>query len=137
MGNQLRVLSESFPMNINMTRCRWFQKYSCHCALDESSLSIRRVKAIHLSMLLSAQVIGFWEKWGKIGFASMREFGFTSFYKLLNTTEHYRLHTFSPIIMFFFLWQKENNLNISYYILSSTVHLRNNFNFRTQGVGRY
>ena len=33
-----RVLSERYPMNINMTRLR------CPCALDESSLSIGRVK---------------------------------------------------------------------------------------------
>ena len=42
-GTHLRVLSESYPMNTNMTGFRWFS--SLHpCALDKSSLSIGRVK---------------------------------------------------------------------------------------------
>ena len=44
-GTHLRVLSESYPMNTNMTgfRC-FFKKTLCSCALDKSSLSIGRVK---------------------------------------------------------------------------------------------
>ena len=41
MGTHLRVLNESFPMNTNMTGFRGFFH---SCALDESSLSIGRVK---------------------------------------------------------------------------------------------
>ena len=44
MGTHLRVLSESYLMNTNMTGFRWFPKYLHFCALDESSLSIWRVK---------------------------------------------------------------------------------------------
>ena len=40
MGTPLRVLSKSYPMNTNMVEFRWFSKYLCPCALDESSLSI-------------------------------------------------------------------------------------------------
>ena len=45
MGTHMKVLSESFPMNTNMTgfRC-FFQKYLHPCALAESSLSIGKVK---------------------------------------------------------------------------------------------
>ena len=43
MGTHLRVLSESFPMNTNMTGFRWFSKIFAICASGESSLSIRRV----------------------------------------------------------------------------------------------
>ena len=55
MGTHLTVLRESFPINNNITGFRWFSKKSesmkvmyfseemCHCALDESSLSIERV----------------------------------------------------------------------------------------------
>ena len=41
MGTHLRVLSESYPMSTNMTEFRWFLH---PCALDESSLSIGRLK---------------------------------------------------------------------------------------------
>ena len=44
MGTHLKVLCESYPMNTNMIGFKWFSKILCHCALDESSLSIRRVK---------------------------------------------------------------------------------------------
>ena len=44
MGTHLRVLSESFPMNTNITWFRWFSKMLHPCALGESSLSIGRVK---------------------------------------------------------------------------------------------
>ena len=40
LGTHLRVLSESYPMNTNMT---WFSKTFHPCALGESSLSIGRV----------------------------------------------------------------------------------------------
>ena len=45
MGPHLRVLSESYLMNTNMTgfRFRWFSKILCSCALDKSSLNIGRV----------------------------------------------------------------------------------------------
>ena len=44
MGTHLRVLSESYLMN-NMTGFEWFSKiYLRPCALDESRLSIERVK---------------------------------------------------------------------------------------------
>ena len=43
MGTQLRVLSESYPMNTNMTGfLDVFQKSLRSCALDKSSLSIGR-----------------------------------------------------------------------------------------------
>ena len=45
MGTHLKVLSESYPMNTNTTEFKGFsQKSLHHCALDESSLSIGRVK---------------------------------------------------------------------------------------------
>ena len=47
MGTHPRVLSESYPMNTNMTGFRWFSNIfkSLHrYALDESHISIRRVK---------------------------------------------------------------------------------------------
>ena len=43
-GTHLGVLSESFLMNTNMTGFRWVSKILRPCALDESSLSIGRVK---------------------------------------------------------------------------------------------
>ena len=43
MGTHLRELTESYPMNANMTGLRWFSKNLHHCASDESSLSIGRV----------------------------------------------------------------------------------------------
>ena len=43
MGTHLRELSESYPMNTNMTGFRWFSKIFAD-TLDESSLSIGRVK---------------------------------------------------------------------------------------------
>ena len=44
MGTYLRVLSESFPMNTNMTGFKWLTKKSC--ALDEDCLSIGRVNQL-------------------------------------------------------------------------------------------
>ena len=41
MGTHLRVLSESFPMNTNMTGFGSLR----HCALDKGSLGIGRVNA--------------------------------------------------------------------------------------------
>ena len=43
MGTHLRVLSESFPMNTNMTGFQWFFKKTHPCALDESIPSIGMV----------------------------------------------------------------------------------------------
>ena len=45
MGTHMRVLQESYPMNTNMTRFRWFSKILHPCALIERSLSIGRVNA--------------------------------------------------------------------------------------------
>ena len=42
--NHMEELSESYPMNTNMTGFRFFFKSLCPCALDKSSLSIGRVK---------------------------------------------------------------------------------------------
>ena len=44
MGTHLRILSERFPMNANMTGLDGFQKSLGPCALDKSGLSIGRVK---------------------------------------------------------------------------------------------
>ena len=44
MGTHLRVLSESYPINTNMTGFRWFSKILPSWVLDESSLGIIRVK---------------------------------------------------------------------------------------------
>ena len=45
MGTHLRVLSESYQMNTNMTGFRWvFEKSLPACTMDKSSLSIGRVK---------------------------------------------------------------------------------------------
>ena len=46
MGTHLRVFRESYLMNTNTLRFRWFSKILAplYCALDESSLSIGRVK---------------------------------------------------------------------------------------------
>ena len=45
MGSTHRiVLNKSYPMNTNMARFEWFSKELRPCALDESSLSIGRVK---------------------------------------------------------------------------------------------
>ena len=48
MGTHLRVLSESYPMNTNMTGFRLFSKSLRFCALDDSSLSIGRVLMVYL-----------------------------------------------------------------------------------------
>ena len=44
MGTHLRVLSESYPVNINMTGFRWISKGLASCSLDEGILSIGRTK---------------------------------------------------------------------------------------------
>ena len=44
MGTHRRILSQSYPMNINMFSSDGFQKSLCPCALDENILSVRRVK---------------------------------------------------------------------------------------------
>ena len=45
MGTHPRVPSESYPLNTNMTGLQWFSKiFASFCGLDESSLSIGRVK---------------------------------------------------------------------------------------------
>ena len=45
MGAHLRALSESFPMNTNMTGFRWILKTFAYSALDEVNLGIGRVNA--------------------------------------------------------------------------------------------
>ena len=52
MGTHLKVLSESYPMNTNMTRSRWFSKFFTFCTKDDGSLSNGRVKIL-LKHLLS------------------------------------------------------------------------------------
>ena len=46
MGTHLRVLSKSYPMNINVTEFRWFSKIFDLLSFDGYSLSIGRVKMI-------------------------------------------------------------------------------------------
>ena len=43
MGTHLRVLSESYPMNTNMTGFIWYIKSLHMFALDKSRLSIKKV----------------------------------------------------------------------------------------------
>ena len=57
MGTHLRVLSESFPMDTNMTGFRlfsYFFAFSCIERFYESKLSIKRVKKTS-QILLSAE----------------------------------------------------------------------------------
>ena len=56
MGTHLRVLCENDPMDTNMTGLDGFQKSMHPCALDASSLSIRRVKCTKEP----------WEGWGAL-----------------------------------------------------------------------
>ena len=51
MGTHLRVLSESYLLNTNMTGFRKFSKYLCPCSLDRNSLSIGRVKGLNTSCI--------------------------------------------------------------------------------------
>ena len=47
MGTHLRILSDSYLMNANMTGIGWFSKiFASNVSLDESSLSIRRVNPL-------------------------------------------------------------------------------------------
>ena len=46
MGTHMRALSESYLKNTNMTGIRWSSKIFVSLCLDESSLSIRRVKGM-------------------------------------------------------------------------------------------
>ena len=48
MGIHLRVLSDSYPMNTNMTGFRWFSNTSASLCFDENSLGNIRV-IIHVS----------------------------------------------------------------------------------------
>ena len=57
MGTHLRVLSESFPMNTNMTGLDGFRKSLRSCALDERSLSIERVEIATIGLLLSLKCL--------------------------------------------------------------------------------
>ena len=57
MGTHMRVLSESCLMNTNMTGFRWFSLHPC--ALDESSLCIRRVKTMLSLSSLDGPVVTF------------------------------------------------------------------------------
>ena len=70
MGTHLTVLSESFPMNTNMTGFRWFSKIFAICPLDESSFSIGRVNCALLSLTHSFPNVTFGIKFiaaGRIG----------------------------------------------------------------------
>ena len=55
MGTHLRVLSESYPMNTNMTWFRWFPKIFAplHFGSGESSLSTGRVNIVQWSWQMS------------------------------------------------------------------------------------
>ena len=56
MGTHLRVLSESFPMNTNMTGFRGFSKSLGPCTLGQvSGLSIGRVKSLLVGFYLHNQ----------------------------------------------------------------------------------
>ena len=46
MGTNPRVLSESYPINTNLAGLDGLLKSVCPCALEESSLSIGRVKLL-------------------------------------------------------------------------------------------
>ena len=46
MGTHLRVLSEIYLLDTNMTCFRWLSKTLCLCALGESCLNIRRDKGL-------------------------------------------------------------------------------------------
>ena len=48
INGYLKVLSKSYPMNTNMTWLGWLSKKLHPYALDESSLSIERVKNLFL-----------------------------------------------------------------------------------------
>ena len=48
MGIHLRELSESFPLNTNVIGFGLFSKDLHPCVLDESSLSIERIKGVTL-----------------------------------------------------------------------------------------
>ena len=64
MGTHLRVLSESFQMNTNMTGFGWFIRKSLHpCALDKSSLSIGRVDQ-PLCLETGSEISGACSLWG-------------------------------------------------------------------------
>ena len=54
MGTHLRVLSESYPLNTNMTGLDGLPKYLLPCALAESSLSIERVN--HLTNMVQLSI---------------------------------------------------------------------------------
>ena len=58
MGTHLTVLSESFPLNTNMTGFRWFSKnLATKCALDESSYSIGIVKLTTVFLKLVGDIL--------------------------------------------------------------------------------
>ena len=52
MATHLRVHSESYLMNTNMTRFRCIQKSVHHFSLDESSLRIIRVEKYHEGFMI-------------------------------------------------------------------------------------
>ena len=55
MGTHMLVLNESFLMNTNMTRFKWFFRESLHpYDLDASSLSIGRILKVSLTCMFSA-----------------------------------------------------------------------------------
>ena len=62
MGTHLRVLSESYPTNTNMTGFRWFSKISAFLCFAKSSLSMGRVKESSNSIKgsVSRKLAGVW-----------------------------------------------------------------------------
>ena len=66
MGAHLRELSESYPMNTNMTGLDGFQKSLHSCSLDKSRFSIGRVKSTskdkvgHVHPISNSQQDGLW-----------------------------------------------------------------------------
>ena len=56
MGTHLRVLSESFPMNTNMTGLILFSKLLHFSSLNESSLGMKRVKIRPFTLKVPSRV---------------------------------------------------------------------------------
>ena len=63
MGTHLRELSESFPMNTNITGFIWFSKNLLHpCAFNESSLSIGKGYRQLIMFIFSVSALDFPKK---------------------------------------------------------------------------
>ena len=59
MGTHLRELSESYPMNTNMTGFGWFSGILCPYALDECSLRIGRVNVARKPLFVDIVCLGY------------------------------------------------------------------------------